>query len=190
MVWCIGRNMTKHVIAIVGMPGAGKSEVATVFDREGFACVHFGEVTLEEMVRRGLPVTEANERQVREALRAEHGMAAYALLNVPKIDAALQGSSVVADGVYSWEEYALLKERYGQQMVTVAVVASPGTRELRLGLRPVRPLSSEELASRDRSEIENINKGGPIAMADITLVNEGSVEDLERQVLIVAEGLK
>jgi len=51
-------------------------------------------------------------------------------------------------------------------------------------------LSSEELASRDRSEIENINKGGPIAMADITLVNEGSVEDLERQVLIVAEGLK
>ncbi len=186
----MGRNMTKHIIAIVGMPGAGKSEVATVFDREGFACVHFGEVTLEEMVRRGLPVTETNERKVREALRAEHGMAAYALLNLPKIDAALESSSVVADGVYSWEEYVLLKERYGHQMVTVAVVASPGTRELRLSSRPVRPLSADELASRDRSEIENINKGGPIAMADITLVNEGSVEELERHVLVVAEGLK
>jgi hypothetical protein len=32
--------------------------------------------------------------------------------------------------------------------------------------------------SRDRAEIEKINKGGPIAMADITLVNEGALSEL------------
>lgn len=182
--------MLKHIIAIVGMPGAGKSVVAAVLEAKGLVRIHFGDLTQEELDRRGLPVNEANERWVREDLRSTHGMAAYALLNVPRIDAALQTSSVVVDGLYSWEEYILLKERYGDRLVTVAVVASPRTRQQRLASRPVRPLTPEELASRDRSEIEKINKGGPIAMADITLINENSLEALETEAGIVAEGLK
>jgi dephospho-CoA kinase len=44
--------------------------------------------------------------------------------------------------------------------------------------RPERPLTLGEAASRDRAEIENINKGGPIAMADFTIINESSLEKL------------
>ena len=182
--------MLNRIIAIVGMPGAGKSVVAAALEGVGFTRIRFGDLTEEELNRRGLPVNEGNERQIREELRSTHGMAAYALLNVPRIDAALQAASVVVDGLYSWEEYLVLKERYGEGLLTVAVVASPRTRQQRLASRPVRPLTPEESASRERSEIEKINKGGPIAMADITLINEGSVEDLERQTAVVAEGLK
>jgi dephospho-CoA kinase len=46
------------------------------------------------------------------------------------------------------------------------------------------------VASRDRAEIEKLNKGGPIAMADITLVNEGSLEELLQQVERVAETMR
>ena len=182
--------MTNRIIAIVGMAGSGKSVAAAVLEAAGLTRIRFGDLTDQELGRRGLPVNEANERQVREELRSTHGMAAYALLNVPRIDAALGTAGVVVDGLYSWEEYVALKERYGERLVTVAVVASPRTRQQRLASRPVRPLTPEESASRDRSEIEKINKGGPIAMADITLINEDLLEDLERQAGVVAEGLK
>jgi dephospho-CoA kinase len=39
----------------------------------------------------------------------------------------------------------------------------------------------EEAASRDRAEVENINKGGPIAMADFTIINESSLENLRQE---------
>src|SRR3989339_837402 len=101
------------VVSIVGMTGSGKSEVAAIFRENGFATVRFGDITDEAVKEQGLPLTEANERQARERLRKEHGMAAYARLNLPRIDAALKKSDVVVDGLYSWEEYVFLKEHYG-----------------------------------------------------------------------------
>ena len=175
-----GRAM--KVVAVVGMTGSGKSEVARVFREKGFAVVRFGDVTDEEVKKRGLPLNEANERSVREMLRKEHGKVAYAQLNLPRIDAARQKSNVVVDGLYSWQEYLFLKERYGEDFVVVAVHTSPRTRYARLGNRKIRPLTPPEAASRDRAEIENLDKGGPIAMADYTISNESSPGDLKKGV--------
>ena len=178
------------VVAIVGMAGAGKSEVARVFEKNGFRKVRFGDITEEEIKRRGLGTSEKNERYIREQLRKEHGMAAYAKLNLPRIDTSLKSSDVVVDGLYSWEEYTLLKECYGEGFTTVAVWASQATRYGRLGNRAKRPLTVEEAASRDKAEIENTNKGGPIAMADFIIVNEASLEELERGAERVLAALK
>jgi len=178
------------VVAIVGMAGAGKSEVASMFEGHGFKKVRFGDITDEELKNRGLEPNEKNERYIRQQLRKEHGMAAYAKLNLPRIDSALKSSNVVVDGLYSWEEYILLKEYYGGQFATVAVWASPATRHGRLAHRAERPLTLEEAASRDKSEIENSSKGGPIAMADFTIVNEASLEELKRETERVLSALK
>ncbi len=169
------------VVAIVGMAGAGKSEVARTFKRSGFVSIRFGDVTDEEVKKRGLTLNEANERHVRELLRQEHGIAAYARLNLPRIDSARKQSDVVIDGLYSWEEYIFLKNRYGNDFYIVAVWASPKTRQSRLNRRASRPLTAEEAASRDRAEIENTNKGGPIAIADFTISNESSVSSLRKE---------
>jgi dephospho-CoA kinase len=178
------------VIAIVGMTGAGKSEVARVFEEHGFRRVRFGDITDEELKRKGLEPNEENERRVREGLRKKHGMAAYARLSLPRIDSLLKSSDVVVDGLYSWEEYTLLKERYGEKLSVLAVWASPATRYARLVRRAERPLTLEEAASRDRAEIENINKGGPVAMADFTVVNEGSLEELQGEIERVISGVR
>ncbi|MGQ9546562.1 MAG: AAA family ATPase [Dehalococcoidia bacterium] len=178
------------VVAIVGMTGAGKSEVAKVFEQHGFKRVRFGDITDEELKKRGLEPNEEHERYVREQLRKEYGMAAYAELNLPRIDSALRSSNVVVDGLYSWEEYTFMKERYGQRLIVLAVWASPVTRYTRLVCRAERPLTLEEAACRDKSEIENINKGGPIAMADFTISNEGSLKDLERETKRILSALK
>lgn len=170
-----------RVVSIVGMAGSGKSEVARVFENSGFARVRFGDITDEEVKRRGLDLNEKNERVVRQQLRKDHGMAAYAKLSLPKIDRILETGNVVVDGLYSWEEYLLLKERYAGDFAVVAVWASPETRHSRLEKRLVRPLTREESASRDITEIQNLNKGGPIAMADFTIINESSLKSLERE---------
>jgi len=169
------------LVSIVGMTGAGKSEVSRVFEENGFIRIRFGDVTDEEMRKRGLEPSEENERRVRELLRKEHGLAAYAKLNLPRIEQALESSDVVIDGLYSWEEYTYLKARYGEDLYLVAVWSSPRTRYARLTSRSSRRLTLEEAISRDKAEIENIAKGGPIAMADFTIINESSLDNLKRE---------
>jgi dephospho-CoA kinase len=169
-------------VSIVGMVGSGKSEVAKLFRDKGFAIVRFGDITDEAVRKQGLSLTEENERPVRERIRKEHGMAAYAKMSLPRINAALKTDHVVVDGLYSWEEYLYLKDRYGDEFIVVAVWASPRTRYARLGSRKVRPLTPQEAASRDRAEIENLNKGGPISMADFTMSNDSSLANMEKQV--------
>ncbi len=166
------------IVAVVGMAGSGKSEVAARFEQNGFVRIRFGDITDEEVTRRGLPLNEENERAVREALRREKGMAAYAILNKPKIDTALADNNVVVDGLYSWEEYLFLKGAYGDDFSVIAVWSSPETRYKRLAARHIRGLTEEESASRDKAEIENVNKGGPIAMANFTIINESTMEYL------------
>ena len=178
------------VVSIVGMTGAGKSEVSRVFEENGFTRVRFGDVTDEEIAKRGLELNENNERYFRELLREQHGMAAYARLNLPRIDSALKHSDVVIDGLYSWEEYIFLKNRFGEDFSVVAVWASPRTRYARLAGRSNRRLTLDEAVSRDGAEIENINKGGPIAMADFTIINESSLEDLRQEARRVISAIR
>jgi len=169
------------VVSIVGMAGAGKSEVARVFEENGFIGIRFGDLTDDEIKKRGLKLNEENERYIRELLREQNGMSAYAKLNLSRIDSALERSDVVIDGLYSWEEYTFLKTYYQEDFYVVAVWASPRTRYARLTNRLNRCLTLDEAANRDRTEIENINKGGPIAMADLTIINESSLINLEKE---------
>jgi dephospho-CoA kinase len=45
-------------------------------------------------------------------------------------------------------------------------------------VRPERPLTFQEAQERDITEIENVEKGGPIAFADYALLNDGTKEEL------------
>ncbi len=83
----------------------------------------------------------------------------------------------------------LLKDYYGDKLNLVAVWSSPKTRYSRLAGRRIRPLTNKEAAARDKSEIENINKGGPIAMADFTITNESSLKELKEQTQRIIERL-
>lgn len=180
--------MQNKVICIVGMAGSGKSIVSDELSSCGFSYLRFGQVTLDEIKRRNLDVTAANEKKIREKFRKKYGMGAFATLNIGKIDEFLKKSNVVVDGLYSWTEYKVLKEKYGESMRVIAVFASPKLRYERLEKRIVsndpdrrfRALSEKEAKERDYAEIENIEKGGPIAMADFTIINEGTISEVKK----------
>lgn len=179
----------RKLVFVVGMAGAGKSAVSDELMKKGFAFLRFGQLTLDEAKKRGVS-GEAEEKKIREEIREKHGKAAFAVLNIPKIDELLQTSDVVVDGLYSWSEYKVLKEKYSSLMRVVAIFAPPEIRYERLASRKVekdtdlrfRPFTKEEAMSRDFAEIENIEKGGPIAMADFTIINMGSFNDLKKDI--------
>ena len=168
------------LIAIVGMSGSGKTIACSYFENIGFKKVYFGGVTLEKIKELNLEVNENNERIVRENLRKEYGMGAYAHILLPRIDEYLKTSNVVLDGLYSWEEYKILKEKFSD-MILLSIITDKQYRYDRLKNREVRPLNSIDAEKRDIAEIENLQKGGPIAYADYYVTNNSSIEDYQKE---------
>lgn len=172
-------NNRPRALALVGMPGSGKTLCAMHLQERGFYQFRFGGIVTGEVARQGKPITPENERVVREALRAEHGMDAMAKLALPHLLAALEvHDCIIIDGLYSFSEYRTLRPTLGEDMVVVAIACSRARRYERLTTRADRPLTRDEAERRDYQEIETLEKGGPIAIADYTLLNDGEPPEL------------
>lgn len=169
------------LIAIVGMPGAGKSVAAEFFHSKGIPVLRFGDQTEIGLRELNMGVNEKNERWYREKLRHDLGMAAMAIKIEPRIrEASKTHTLIVLDGLYSWEEYVYLKEKF-PQLLLLCIFAPPEIRYERLEARSVRPLTRQEAEGRDLSEIENLHKGGPIARADYLIKNESTQSAFEEE---------
>ena len=179
-----------RIYALVGMCGSGKSVACEHFQKRGWDFVYFGGVTMDELKKRGLEKNEANERKVREELRAAYGPAAFAILLLPVIEEKLKKGSVVLDGLYSWSEYKVLEERFGDALKLIAIIADKHIRYDRLTRREIRPLTPEQAKSRDKAEIENLEKGGPIAVADFFVMNNGSIEETNAMLDAIIDAAK
>jgi len=172
----------KTIIAIVGMPGAGKSISCDFFKSKGYPILRFGDQTDIGLKEQGLLLTQENEQPYREKLRQELGMAAYAIKIAPRIKETFRSGSecIILDGLYSWEEYLYLKKLF-PQLILLCVYARPSIRYQRLAKRKIRPLTLEESRNRDIAELENLNKGGPIAIADYLIKNNKGEDKLYKK---------
>lgn len=172
-------EIVHKVIAVVGMAGSGKSVLARHLVEIGYTTIRFGGYIIAEVIQRGLEVNPENERIVREDMRKKGGMDVCAKLALPEIKQRLKGGERVAiDGLYSFSEYETLTNELNGGVILVAVFTSKPIRYSRLAKRAERPFTPQEARERDFKEIKNIEKGGPIALADFTLLNDGSPEDL------------
>lgn len=175
-------HLPKSIIAFVGMPGTGKSEASTYLQKKGIPFVRFGDVTDEEITKRGVSDTQESEKQIREELRTTLGMAAYAIRSEPKIEQLLSNHDVIGiDGLYSWEEYTYLKKKF-PGLILIYVYTEPANRYERLSKRQVRPLEPSYARERDIAEIERLNKAGPIALADYLIDNNQDCEQLYQHI--------
>ena len=175
------------IIAIVGMCGVGKSVASDILEELNYKKVYFGGVTMDKMKEEGLEITPENEKMMRERLRSEYGMGAYAIILLPRIKELSQDNNVVLDGLYSWDELKILKEELGDALSVIAIVADKKLRYDRLSVRDIRPFNNDEAKNRDISEIENIAKAGPIAYADYYIDNNHDVETYRKRLLEILE---
>lgn len=171
------------ILAIVGMSGSGKSVVVNHLTDKGYPKVYFGGMIYKEMEKRGIERTEdgESEKKFREEIRQTEGadwVVRQVIEEVRDLVAAGQ-KRIILDGVYSWTEYKILRHEFPGSLTFLAVVVDKNLRYERVAKRPGRAFDYNAIRERDRSEIENLEKGGPIAAADYYVLNNGTVEELK-----------
>jgi dephospho-CoA kinase len=177
-------NKEVKIIAFVGLTGSGKSAAVDYITEKGYPKVYFGGVILDAMTEAGLEHTQENEQPFREELRAREGKDFVAKRIIVQIHKLLDSGQhrIVADGLYTWTEYKTLKKEFPGELVVIAIVAPKRLRHRRLLTRPIRPLTQAEADQRDWAEIENLEKGGPIAVADHYIMNDGNFDHFYEQI--------
>lgn len=167
-----------RVVGIVGLPGSGKTEAASVARDLGVPVVTMGDVIRAACRDRGLAVNEENMGRVATALREEGGDAAIADRSIPLIEAALDGTDVVlVDGIRGIAEVKSFTETFGDAFTLVSIEVPFEERLDRIRERGRDPTAEarEDLAARDEREL-GYGMGEAMDVADVTIHNTGSVE--------------
>ena len=175
-----------RIVAVTGMPGAGKSTAAEALVKNGWTRVVMGDVIRAETKRRGLEPDARNTGEVMKLLRQERGDAAVAELCLEAVEKS-RSPNVVVDGIRSMEEVDAFRKKAG--VLLVAVHASPARRFELLRERGRRddPLSRDMFEERDRREL-GVGIGKAIALADETISNQHATpEKLEEEMKRVVE---
>lgn len=177
-------NVMNHthpkIIAFVGMPGSGVTTAVDYMTAKGYPKVHFGSVVLKAIDEAGLDINPENEAFMREALRQKGGNDIIAKQIIMQIQHLINAGQhrIIADGLYSWTEFKALKHAFPGELTLIAILAPKHVRHHRLANRPKRPLTEAEATDRDWREIEHLEKGGPITMADHFIINEENIDRL------------
>jgi dephospho-CoA kinase len=170
------------ILCVVGMPGSGKSTITNYLAEQKHPRIYFGGIILDRMKQQNIEITPENETSFRESLREKHGNDFLINIVIEEIrNLANAGQKrIILDGLYSWTEYRTLKSAFPTEVITLAVTLPKTLRHSRIKSREERPLDTEEINHRDYSEIENLEKGGPIAIADYYIDNSSSEHDLHK----------
>ena len=163
------------LIAIVGMAGSGKSIATDYLENKGWKKIYFGGAVYDRMRQEGIEITPDSQKEYREMLREKYGMGAIAEILKFDIENAYKQGNTVLDGLYSWEEYLILKEKF-KDLVLICICCDKDIRYERIAKRIDRPFNHDEVIKRDLTELENLNKGGPIAYADYFINNNGDLD--------------
>jgi dephospho-CoA kinase len=178
-----------RVIGIVGLPGSGKSEAASVARDLDIPVITMGDVIRRECRDRGLdPATHHGE--VARALREENGPGAIAERSLPMIEEELQASeTVVVEGIRSDVEAERFEEAFEQAFTLVSVEAPFELRKERIDARGRDDAAAESLRERDERE-RGFGMSEAMDRADVVVENTGGLEAFHDRIreLLASEG--
>lgn len=172
------------IVAFVGLAGSGKSSAVDYLTEKGYPKIYFGGILYKAMEEAGLEITWESQQAFREEIREREGKDFIVKRAIKEARGLIDAGQkrIILDGLYTWSEYKILKHEFPGEITVIAIVTPKHLRKQRMANRPERPMTSEEVDQRDWAEIENIEKGGPIAIADHFIHNEGSLEKLHAEI--------
>jgi len=180
-------SVTKLIICLTGMPGAGKTTIAEALRSKGFDKVTMGDAVRAEATRRNIEPTGSNLGKIMIELREKNGPGAVAELIQNDI---LNSKSevVLIDGVRSLSEVNVLKK-----IGTVKVLAIHASGDTRYKFltgrgRSDAPADREDFTKRDSREI-GVGMSESIALADETISNNNmTIEELVSAAYRIIQG--
>jgi dephospho-CoA kinase len=168
-----------RILVLAGMPGSGKEEFVQVALSQGYGVVRMGDVVRAEAARRGVPNSDKGVGGFADSERKQDGPDIWARRCLPYV----KEERTLIDGSRSLDELEVFRQAFGEDLMLVAIHAPPRARYGRLldRGRDDAPRSWEEFAERDRREM-SWGLGGLVAMADVMLLNTGSLASFRRKV--------
>jgi dephospho-CoA kinase len=163
------------ILVIAGMPGAGKEEFVTVAKEHGYDVVRMGDVVRAEAKRQGVAATDQGIGGFASSERQKHGFDIWALRAVEHV----KNDRTIIDGSRGLMELAIYQKRL-KDVKLLAIHSSPTVRYSRLQARgrSDAPKDWKEFSARDDREL-GWGLGSIIAMADVMIVNEGTLEEFK-----------
>ena len=165
------------IFIITGMPGSGKEELLTVARKMGIPFLRMGDIVRGHFANfhsaEGLTIGEYADK-----VRKKKGKDVWA----KEAMKTMSGDVFLVDGCRSMEEVDSFRT-LSEDVYIIAILSSPESRYDRLVKRgrDDAPREWVEFADRDTREI-SWGQAEVIALADIMLINESTLEDFHRQV--------
>jgi dephospho-CoA kinase len=177
------------VIGVVGLPASGKGEFSRIAAGMGIPVIVMGDMIRNAVTAAGLEPTDANFGMTANRLRAEGGMDAIARLCIPEIQART-APLVLVDGIRGDTEVLLFRNQF-PGFTLISIDSSFDTRLARIAARARSDdfTSADSLRNRDEREL-GWGLGKALKLADISLANEGSLEEFSLAVRTLLANLE
>jgi dephospho-CoA kinase len=183
----VSENLSKLIVCLTGMPGAGKSTIANGLKSKGYEIINMGDAVREEAKKRNIEPSSQNLGKIMLELREKSGPGAVAELIQNKIKNSMS-NVIVIDGIRSNEEIQVLR-KFGTVKL-LSVHASTDTRYSFLleRRRSDDPQTRDNFDERDVREIK-VGISTPIALADESISNnELSIDELIEHAYKIIQG--
>ncbi|MDW0140084.1 MAG: AAA family ATPase [Nitrososphaeraceae archaeon] len=158
------------IVCLTGMPGAGKSSVASFLKEKGFVVMTMGDVVREEAKRQGLEPTDINLGKMMLKLRQDLGPGAVGHIVLQKLARDGSSSNVVIDGIRSIAEVEVLKKVGHVRLLAIHASQDTRFKHLKERARADAPSSGNEFAGRDKREL-SVGLSEAIALANEMISN-------------------
>jgi len=173
------------IIGITGSDGAGKGTAVEYLKTKGFSHYSVREFIVAEIERQGLPIDRNQMRLTANALRGEFGNDVVVKKAYER--AQREGvKNVVIESLRATAEAEYLKAQGG---ILLAVDADVTTRYARVQERrsasdqvTFEEFTTHEALEKNDPDPSGMQKAKVMEMADDTIMNDGTVAELERQV--------
>ena len=168
-------NLSKLIVCLTGMPGSGKTTIATGLKSKGFEVINMGDAVRTEAQKRNLEPTSQNLGKLMLELREKNGAGAIAELIQSQITNS-HSDVIIIDGVRSNSEIDVFRK-----IGTVKILSTHGTTDTRFKFLQDRgrsddPKTRDIFDKRDTREI-SVGISTSIALADESISNNNLTKE-------------
>jgi dephospho-CoA kinase len=166
-----------RLIGLTGTNGSGKGEVATFFKKKGYECFSLSDLIREELIKRDEDVTRDNLIKTGNQLREKFGADILARLVMDKI----KGKTVI-DSIRNPKEVECLRKQKNFILLSVDAPVELRYERAKKRGRIESATNLREFIRKEEEEMTSHKNGQQLrncmSLADITLINDGTLEDL------------